>query len=98
MVMLTAENLPAAVSTATALVLEAAGKYRGVVGQDLPLEELERLEAELDEARKALSSLEGHLRNLRDNVRLALVKAGADGWVSEHGVIYCDGGLAELAE
>jgi hypothetical protein len=96
--MLNSENLPAAVSAAAVLVRDAAGKYAGVLGRDLPVAELERVETELDEARKALSTLEGHLRGMRDSVRRALVRAEAPGWWAEHGVIYCDGGLAELAE
>jgi ribosomal protein L16/L10AE len=91
-------SLPDELSAATLQAKGAVCVYAELVERDAPLAELEAAEAELDVARVALSECESKLRQLRDSVRLALVQAGAGGWVSENGVIYCDADLRELAE
>ena len=60
-------DFPAALSAAVATMQEAVQTYRGVLSRDLPIAELERVEAELDEARKTLSDWEGNMRGLRDS-------------------------------
>jgi hypothetical protein len=88
-------EIVAAESAGRTAVAAFVARYGRVGDGEVPVDEVEALEEQIDSARRRVMDLERSLSALRVCVRRELVEAGADGWVCQHGAVYFEGHARE---
>jgi hypothetical protein len=88
-----AAELPAELAAAAAEVTASIAAFMAWFSEldsgDVTIEETEAVEARLGDANRALSRLTGRHDALVHYTRKALLEAGAPGWKTEGGPIFC---------